>query len=108
MEQLLVLSRHDGESVLSQLLLQFGWEIDELMRIEQVGQVHAQSFRHVEVMLHQFLLAFLQFLHECLFLVGVLDGIVFHRAIELIAPRLILDRLHLFNVSGVFPEHPLQ
>ena len=70
MEQLLVVGRNNGKAVLCQLLLQLGIELHELMRIDEVRHVHAQSLRHVEVVLQQFSLALLQFLNKCLFIGG--------------------------------------
>ena len=74
LKELLVAGRHDGESVLCQLLTQLRVELLQLCGIGQIGHVHAQTFIYCEVLLQKLCLALLQTGDECLLHIVVLQG----------------------------------
>ena len=101
-EQLAVAGGHDGEAVLSQLLAQQRVEVLELCGVDEVLHVHAQSFLYLKVPLLQFVLSFLQPLHEGQFLVGVLNGTrLFAGPVVVVAPRLIVTLLDVVEVGAL-------
>ena len=98
-EELYLLPRHDGESVLSQCAFQARVEGGELEGVQHIVHVDQLSAFRVEVLLAQFVLASLDFRHK-----GRLGGCVFYGH-RLVGPVFLISvALFLIFLFKVFPH----
>ena len=105
MEQLIVLSRHNGKAITSQFVAQTTVELLHLHGIHHIAHVNTMTLlAGFEVLLLQNLLAGLQLADERLFRLADLDGHLGVGLVVVVAPAvvaIILD-IHLLNL---FPTY---